>query len=117
MQTIGEKIAAMRNEMRPLMETAMTGVLENARGMLPGVDREKVELAAKLNEERATANTDIAAERPEVLAEVQAKKDVLARSGSNAILYGGDRRRRRAQHRRPTLPNDGTSLAARAAHL
>jgi hypothetical protein len=79
MQTIDEKIAAMRNEMRPLMETAMAGVLENASGMLTGVDREKVQLAAELDEERAAANTDIAAERTENLAEVQAKKDKLSR--------------------------------------
>jgi hypothetical protein len=43
MPSTEETLAAMRREMRPLLETAMEGVLTKARGVLDAVEQQRAQ--------------------------------------------------------------------------
>jgi hypothetical protein len=69
----------MRREMRPLLETAMEGVLTKARCALEEVEQQRANGLAEVAEERSQCLADIDAERAEGLAEVDARRAELGR--------------------------------------
>jgi hypothetical protein len=79
MLSTDETLQAMRREMRPLLETAMEGVLTKARGVLEEAEQQRLDGLAVVAEERAKCLADIAAERAKGLAEVNARRTELGR--------------------------------------
>jgi hypothetical protein len=77
--TIEVTLAAMRREMRPLLETAMEGVLTKARGVLEEVERQRADGLAEVTEERAKGLAALDAERTSGLSEVDARRAELQR--------------------------------------
>jgi hypothetical protein len=73
MMSIEETLAAMRHEMRPLLKTAMEGVLTKARSVLEEVEQQRIKGLADVNAERARGLTEVAEERAKGLAEVDAR--------------------------------------------
>jgi N-acetylneuraminic acid mutarotase len=74
-----ETLEAMRREMRPLLETAMEGVLTKARGALEELEQQRADGLAVVAEERAKGLADIDAERAKGLAEVDTRRAELGR--------------------------------------
>jgi hypothetical protein len=74
-----ETLEAMRREMRPLLETAMEGVLIKARGVLEDAEEQRAQGLAKLTEQRAKGLAEVAEERDRGLAEVDARRAELHR--------------------------------------
>jgi hypothetical protein len=72
-----EILAAMRREMRPLLETAMEGVLTKARSVLEEVEQQRIKGFADANAERARGLAEVAEERAKGLAEVDLIKAEL----------------------------------------
>jgi hypothetical protein len=70
-------LAAMRREMRPLLETAMEVVLTKARGVLEAAEQRRAEGLAEVAEGRAKGLTELDAERSAGLAEVDARRAEL----------------------------------------
>jgi N-acetylneuraminic acid mutarotase len=79
MMSIEETLAAMQREMRPLLETAMEGVLTKARNVLEELEQQCIEGLADANAERARGLTEVAEERAKMLAEVDARRSELHR--------------------------------------
>jgi N-acetylneuraminic acid mutarotase len=73
MQSTEEILAAMRREMRPLLETAMEGVLSRARGVLEEAEQQRTLLLTEVAEERTKGLVKVAEERDKGLAEVDAR--------------------------------------------
>jgi hypothetical protein len=76
MLTTEETLAAMRREMRLLLETAMEGVLTRARGVLEEAEQQCAKGLMEVAEERAKA---LAEERAKALAVVDTRRGELAR--------------------------------------
>jgi hypothetical protein len=74
-----ETLEAMRREMRPLLETAMEGVLNKARGALEEAEQQRADRLAVVADERAKGLADIDAERAKGLAEVDTRRAELGR--------------------------------------
>jgi hypothetical protein len=72
-------LASMRREMRPLLETAMEGVLTKARGVLEEAEQRRVQGLAEVAEERAKGFAELEATRAAGLAEVDARRADLQR--------------------------------------
>ena len=63
-----ETLAAMRCEMRPLLETAMEVVLSKARGVLKEAEQHRAQCSAEVAEERIRGLAEVAEERSKGLA-------------------------------------------------
>jgi hypothetical protein len=79
MSSTDEVIQAMRREMRPLLETAMEGVLTKARSVLEEVEQRRIQGTAELAKDCATGLAEVARERADGLAEVDARWAELRR--------------------------------------
>jgi hypothetical protein len=79
MLTTEETLVVMRREMRPLLQTAMEGMLTTARGVLEEAEHQRAEGLANVAEERAKGRVEIAKERANGLAEVDVRWAVLHR--------------------------------------
>jgi hypothetical protein len=77
--TTEETLAAMRREMRPLLEMAMEGVLTKARGVLEAAEEQRTNGFAEVAEERTKGLADVAKERAKGLADVDARRRELHR--------------------------------------
>jgi hypothetical protein len=77
--TTEETLAAMRREMRPLLETAMEGVLTKARGVLEEAEQWRAEGLAEVAEERAKGLAEVDAERATGIVEVETRRAELHR--------------------------------------
>jgi hypothetical protein len=82
-----ETLEAMRREMRPLLETAMEGVLIKARGILEDAEEQRAQGLAKLTEQRAKGLAEVAEERDRGLAEVDARRAELHREVTAMQLH------------------------------
>jgi hypothetical protein len=74
-----ETLAAMRREMRHLLETAMEGVLTKARCVFEAVEQQRIMSLAEVAEERAKGLAELAKERDKGLADVNARRGELYR--------------------------------------
>jgi hypothetical protein len=72
-----ETLMVMRRKMRPLLETAMEGVLTKARGVLEQVEQERAKGLVELAEERVKGLAEVAEERAKGLAMVDASRAEL----------------------------------------
>jgi hypothetical protein len=79
MPSTEETLAAMRHEMRSLLETAMEGILTKVRGMLEEAELQRVKRIAEVAKERAKGLNEVAEERAEGLAEVDMRRMELQR--------------------------------------
>jgi hypothetical protein len=79
MSSTEDTLAELRQEMRPLLETAMESVLAKIRRALEDVDQERAEGLVQVAEERAKGLTEVAEERAKGLAEVDARRTELSR--------------------------------------
>jgi hypothetical protein len=79
MQSIEETLEVMRREMRPLLETAMEGVLNRARSVLEEAEQQRTQGLAEVAEERAKGLAEVVEERDKGLAEVDARRAELYR--------------------------------------
>jgi hypothetical protein len=79
MSSTEETLTALRQEMWPLLETAMESVLTKARRVLEEVEQERAEGLVYAAEERAKALIEVAKERAKGLAEVDARRTELSR--------------------------------------
>jgi hypothetical protein len=98
-----ETLAAMRREMRPLLETAMEGVLTRARVVLEEAELQCAKGLAEVAEERAKGLAEVAEERAKGLATVDTRwaelhlevatmhKHREAQEGRVELNIGGDR--------------------------
>jgi hypothetical protein len=77
MMSTEETLAAMRREMRPLLETAMEGVLTTARSVLEEVEQQRIKSLDEVNGKRARGLAENAEERAKGLAEVDARRAEL----------------------------------------
>jgi hypothetical protein len=100
MSLIDVTLATMRREMRPLLETAMEGVLTKTRGVLEDVLQQLAKGLAVIAEERARGLAEVAEERQGPCRGEREAGRAWTRSGDHAQAQGGARRPRRAQHRR-----------------
>jgi transposase len=78
MTSTEETIVAMRRVMRPLLETAIEGVLTQARVVLEEAEQQRIKGLAEVAKERTKALAEVAEERAAVLAEVDARCVELA---------------------------------------
>jgi hypothetical protein len=74
-----ETLMAMRREMRPLLETAMEGVLTKLRGVLERVEQQRIRGLAEVVDERTKGLTEVFEERAEGLAEIDGRRAELLR--------------------------------------
>jgi N-acetylneuraminic acid mutarotase len=79
MQSTEATLEAMRREMRPLLETAMEGVLTKVRGVLEEAEQQRTQGLTEVGEERAKGLAEVAEERDKGLAEVDARRAELHR--------------------------------------
>jgi hypothetical protein len=79
MQSTDETLEVMRREMRPLLETAMEGVLTKARGVLEEAEQQRFQSLVEVAEERAKGLAEVAQERDKGLAEGDARRAELHR--------------------------------------
>jgi hypothetical protein len=79
MQSTEEAVEAMRREMRPLLETAMEGVLTKVRGVLEEAEQQRTQGLAEVAEVRAKGLAEVIEERDKGLAEVDARRAELQR--------------------------------------
>jgi hypothetical protein len=79
MQSTDETLGVMRREMRPLLETAMEGVLTKARGVLEEAEQQRFQSLVEVAEERAKGLAEVAQERDKGLAEVDVRRAELHR--------------------------------------
>jgi hypothetical protein len=79
MSSTEETLVAMRREMRPLLETAMEGMLTNARGVLEDADQQQANGLVEVAEERARGLAEVGEERAKGLAQVDARRAGLGR--------------------------------------
>jgi hypothetical protein len=79
MMSTEETLAELRQEMRPLLETAMESVLTKVRRALEGAEKERTEGLVQVAEERAKGLAEVAEERAKMLAEVDARRTELSR--------------------------------------
>jgi hypothetical protein len=79
MQSIEETLAVMRSEMRPLLETAMKGVLTKARSVLEEAEQQRTQGLVEVAKERAKGLAEVVEERDKGLAEVDARRAELYR--------------------------------------
>jgi hypothetical protein len=79
MLTTEATLEAMRREMRPLLETAMEGVLTKVRGVLEEAEQQRTQGLAEVAEERAKGLAEVAEKRDRGLAEVDARRAELHR--------------------------------------
>jgi hypothetical protein len=87
MQFTEETLAAMRCEMRPLLETAMEGVLTKARGVLEEAEQQRNVLLTNFAEERAKGLAEVAEERDKGLAKVDARRAELHREVTTMQMH------------------------------
>jgi predicted metal-dependent phosphotriesterase family hydrolase len=74
-----ETLELMQREMRPLLETAMEGLLTKTRGVLEEAEQQRADGLAAMAEERSKCLANIDAERAKGLAEVDARRAELGR--------------------------------------
>jgi hypothetical protein len=79
MQSTDATLAAMRCEMRPLLETAMESVLTKVRGVLEDAEQQRTQGFAEVAEERVKGLAEVARERDKGLAEVETRRAELHR--------------------------------------
>jgi hypothetical protein len=79
MPTTEETLVMMRREMRPLLETAMEGVLTRLRGVLEKVEQRRIQGLADVAEERAQGLSEVAEARAKGLSEVDKRRGELHR--------------------------------------
>jgi N-acetylneuraminic acid mutarotase len=79
MLTTEATLEAMRREMRPLLETAMEGVLTKVRGVLEEAEQQRTQGLTEVAEERAKWLAEVSEERDKGLAEVDARRAELHR--------------------------------------
>jgi hypothetical protein len=79
MHSTEETLAAMRCEMRPLLETAMESVLTKVRGVLEEAEQQRTQGLVEVAEERAKGLAEVAEERDKGLAKVDARRAELHR--------------------------------------
>jgi hypothetical protein len=70
MTSTEETLAAMRREIRPLLETAMEGMLTMARGVLEEAEQQRIKGLVEVAEERAKGLAEVAEERAKSLADM-----------------------------------------------
>jgi hypothetical protein len=87
MSTTEETLAALRREVRPLLETAMESVLTKVRWVLEGVEQERAKGLTEVAEERAKGLTEVAEERAKGLAEVSARRTELSQEIAAMQIY------------------------------
>jgi hypothetical protein len=73
MSSTEETLAAMRREIRPLLETAMEGVLTTARVVLEEAEKQRTKGIAEVAEERAKGLAEVAEERAKGLTAIDAR--------------------------------------------
>jgi N-acetylneuraminic acid mutarotase len=79
MQSIEATLEAMRREMRPLLETAMEGVLTKARGVLEEAEQQRAKEIVEVAKERVKGLAEVAQERDRGLSEVDVRRAELHR--------------------------------------
>jgi hypothetical protein len=79
MQSLEETLEAVRHEMRPLLKTAMEGVLTKVRGVLEEAEQQRTQVSAEVIDERAKGLAEVAEERDKGIAEVDARRAELHR--------------------------------------
>jgi hypothetical protein len=79
MQSTEETLESMRHEMRPLLETAMDGVLTKVHGVLEKVEQQRTQGLVEVIDECAKGLAEVAEERDKGLAEVDARRAELHR--------------------------------------
>jgi hypothetical protein len=79
MQSTEATLEAMRREMRPLLETAMEGVLTKVRGVLEEAEQQRTQGLAEVGEERDKGLAEVGEERDRGLADVDAGRAELHR--------------------------------------
>jgi hypothetical protein len=79
MSSIEETLAALRREVRPVLETVMESVLTKVRRALEGAEQERAEGLVQVVEKRAKGLTEVAEEHVNGLAEVDARCTELSR--------------------------------------
>jgi hypothetical protein len=77
MPSTEETLAAMRREIRPLLETAMEGVLIKARGVFEDAKQQRAKGLVEVAEERTKGLVEMAEERAKGLALVDARRAEL----------------------------------------
>jgi hypothetical protein len=83
-----ETLAELRQEMRPLLETAMESVLTKVRRALAAnAEQERAEGLVEVAEERAKGLTEVAEERAKMLAEVDARRTELSRESEAMQMH------------------------------
>jgi hypothetical protein len=80
-------LAAMRREMRPLLETAMECVLTKARSVLEEAEQRRAQGLAEVAEERAKGLAELDTERAAALAEADARRADLQREIATMHLH------------------------------
>jgi hypothetical protein len=79
MRSTEETLEAMRREMRPLLETAMEGVLTKVRGVLEDAEQQRTQGLMEVADERAKGLAEVAEGRDKGLAEVDTRRAELHR--------------------------------------
>jgi hypothetical protein len=79
MLTTEETLAAMRREIRPLLETAMEGMLTKAKGVLEEAEQERTKELIEVAEECTKGLAEVAGERAKGLAIIDARCGELTR--------------------------------------
>jgi hypothetical protein len=79
MQSTEQTLEVMRREMRPLLETAMEGVLTKVRGVPEEAEQQRDLLLVKAAEDHAKELAEVAEKRDKGLAEVDARRAELHR--------------------------------------
>jgi hypothetical protein len=79
MLTTEATLEAMRREIRPLLKTAMEGVLTRVRGVLEETELQRTQGLTEVSEERTKGLAEVAEERDKGLAEVDARQAELHR--------------------------------------
>jgi hypothetical protein len=79
MSSIEETLAALRREVRSVLETVMESVLTKVRRALEGAEQERAEGLVHVAEERVKGLIEVAEERAKGLAEVDARRTELSR--------------------------------------
>jgi hypothetical protein len=72
-----ETLATMRQEMRPLLEVAMEGLLTRVRGVLEEVEQQRAQGLAEIAKERAKGLAEVAEVHAEGLTDVAAQRATL----------------------------------------
>jgi N-acetylneuraminic acid mutarotase len=87
MPSTDETIVMMRSEMRPLLETALEGVLTKARSVLDEAEQRHTNSLAEIDELLAKGLAEVDKERTMALAEVEARREELSKEVATMLTH------------------------------